>query len=56
MSVTLELLDRDCILAGLTDTARACWAFAYFDAPLPDRLASQTSPASAGDPDEEDTL
>ena len=59
----LPIVDRACDVGRLgadlldwTDTTRARWAFAYFDAPLPDRLATQTSPASTGDPDEEDTL
>ena len=57
----LPMVDRACDVGRLgadlldwTDRTRARWAFAYFDAPVPDRLAATGDSTAATD--EEDSL
>lgn len=58
----LPMVERTCDVGKLgadlldwTDTTRARWAFAYFDAPLPDGLSAKDDTRAAADPDEEET-
>ena len=58
----LRMVDRACDVGALgadlldwTDETRARWAFDYFDAPVPDRLAAGGD-ASVTEPDEETSI